>query len=88
MTTINLDLPDMVLDSYQQNLPAITREVKQAFIILEYLSGHLSLKQSAEILELSYRNLLELLWNHGIAVDALNDDELEKQCNDLFELLK
>ena len=88
MTTINLDLPDMVLESYHQNLPAITREVKQAFIIWEYMSGHLSLKQSAEILEISYRNLLELLWNRGITVDALNDDELEKQCNDLLGLLK
>ena len=68
MTTINLDLPDVVLDSYQQNLPTITREVKQAFIIWEYLSGHLSLKQSAEILEISYRNLLELLCRQPLPV--------------------
>ena len=45
MATINLDLPDMVLESYQQNLPAIMREVKQAFIIWEYMSGHLCLKK-------------------------------------------
>ena len=88
MATINLDLPDMVLESYQQNLPAIMREVKQAFIIWEYMSGHISLKQSAEILEISYRNLLELLWNLDITVDALNDDELKKQCNNLLALLK
>ncbi len=44
MTTISLDLPDMVLESYQQNLPTITHEIKQAFIIWEYLNGHISLK--------------------------------------------
>lgn len=88
MTTINLDLPDTILESYQQNLPSLTREIKQAFIIWEYLSGHLSLKQSAEALDLSYRSLVELLWSRGIAVDALNENELESQCNDLLGLLK
>lgn len=88
MISVNLELPDAVLASYNQNLQSLNAEVKQAVIVWEYLNGHLSLKQSAEALNLSYRALLELLWNRGIAVDALNQQELEQQCNDLFELLK
>jgi predicted HTH domain antitoxin len=88
MTTINLDLPDTILESYQQNLPSLSHDIKQAFIIWEYLSGHLSLKQSADVLDLSYRSLVELLWSRGIAVDGLNENELEIQCNDLLGLLK
>jgi predicted HTH domain antitoxin len=88
MTTINLDLPDTILESYQQNLPSLSHDIKQAFIIWEYLSGHLSLKQSAEVLELSYRGFVELLCNRSIAIDALNEHELETQCNNLRELLK
>ena len=53
MTTINLDLPDTILESYQQNLPSLSHDIKQAFIIWEYLSGHLSLRQSADALSLS-----------------------------------
>lgn len=88
MTTINLSFPDSILDSYNQNLQDIIKEVKQVFIISEYQKGHLSLKQSANALDLSYRGFLELLSNRGVAIDALSEKESEEQYNDLFELLK
>jgi len=88
MTTINLSLPDNLLDSYNQNLQAIIKEIKQVFIISEYQKGHLSLKQSANALELSYRSFLELLSSRGVAIDALSKEESEAQYNDLLELLK
>ena len=88
MTTVNLSLPDNILESYNQNLQAMIKEIKQVFIISEYQKGHLSLKQSANALDLSYRQFLELLSNRGIAIDALNENELNEQYNDLFELLK
>ena len=88
MTTINLNFPDSILDSYNQNLQAIIKEVKQVFIISEYQKGHLSLKQSANALDLSYRGFVELLSSRGVAIVALNEKESEQQYNDLFELLK
>ncbi len=88
MTTINLSLTDNLLDSYNQNLQAIIKEIKQVFIISEYQKGHLSLKQSANALELSYRSFLELLSSRGVAIDALSKEESEAQYNDLLELLK
>lgn len=44
MTTISLELPDSLLDSYNQNIQTIINEAKQAFIIAEYQKGHLSLR--------------------------------------------
>ena len=88
MTTISLELPDSLLEYYNQNVQEIIKEAKQAFIISEYQKGHLSLRQSANELNLSYRNFLELLWSRKISIDALNENELEEQCNDLMELLK
>jgi predicted HTH domain antitoxin len=88
VTTINLSFPDSILDSYNQNLQTIIKEIKQVFIISEYQKGHLSLKQSANALDLPYRSFLELLSSRGVAIDALNEKESEEQYNDLFELLK
>lgn len=87
MTSIQLEIPDSILESYQQNLTSITEEVKQGFIIWEYLNGHLTIKQSADMLKLSYRAFIELLSSRGISIDALNDQELNEQCDTLGKLL-
>ena len=87
MTSIQLEIPDSILESYHQNLISITEEVKQGFIIWEYLNGHLTIKQSADMLKLSYRAFIELLSSRGIAIDALNDQELSEQCDTLDKLL-
>jgi predicted HTH domain antitoxin len=88
MTSITLEIPETVLESHQQNLTHITNEAKQGFIIWEYLNGHLSIKQSADMLKLSYRNFIDLLLSRGVSIDALSNDELNKQCADLDALLK
>ncbi len=87
MTTISFDLPDIVLESYQQNIPNLIQDIKQSFIIWEYTNGKLSLKQSADALNISYREFVELLWSRGISIDALNKHELNEQYHDLIELL-
>lgn len=87
MTAIMLEIPDSLLESHQQNLNHIAEEARQGFIIWEYLNGHLSIKQSAEMLQLSYRVFVDLLLSRGIPIDALSPDELNKQCEDLDALL-
>jgi len=87
MTTISFDLPDIVLESYQQNIPNLIQDIKQSFIIWEYTNGKLSLRQSADALNLSYREFLELLWSRGISIDALNEQELNEQYIDLIPLV-
>jgi len=87
MTTISFDLPDIVLESYQQNIPNLIQDIKQSFIIWEYTNGKLSLKQSADALNISYREFVELLWSRGISIDALNKHELNEQYHDLIPLV-
>ncbi len=79
MKTITLELPDVILESYERDTEALKKEMHRGFIIWEYLNGHLSLEECGEILGIGYRGFLELLWNNGIPVDALNDPELEEQ---------
>lgn len=79
MKTITLELPDVILESYERDMEALKKEMHRGFIIWEYLNGHLSLKECGGILGIGYRGFLELLWNNGIPVDALNDPELEEQ---------
>ncbi len=88
MTTISFDLPDIVLESYQQNIPNLIQDIKQSFIIWEYTNGKLSLKQSADALNISYREFVELLWSRGISIDALNQNELEEQFSHLKDILE
>lgn len=88
MTSIMLEIPDALLESHQQNLNHIAIEANQGFIIWEYLNGHLSIKQSAEMLKLSYRAFVDMLLSRGIPIDALSPEELGQQCEDLDALLK
>ena len=87
MTSITLEIPDAIFESHHQDLRDIAKEVQQGFIIWEYINGHISIKQSAEMLKLSYRAFLELLLTRGISIDALSNDELAQQCANLNRLI-
>lgn len=86
MHSITLEIPDAVMKSYGQDVGAVRDEMKRGLIILEYLNGHLSIRECGEILKIGYRGFLELLWNKGIHVDALNENELEQQISQLRSL--
>jgi predicted HTH domain antitoxin len=61
--------------------------MQRGFVIWEYLNGRLSLRECGEILHIGYRGFLELLWNKGIPIDGLNENELEQQLSALRTLL-
>lgn len=79
MSAITLEIPEIILESYQQNINIVKDEAQRGMVIWEYLNGHLSLRECAQILHISYRGFLELLWNKGIAIDGLNESELDQQ---------
>lgn len=87
MQTVNIEIPDAVWESHQHNKQAVQTEVQQAFIIWEYLNGHLSLRESSELLHISYRHFLDLLWSKGIPIDGLNNNELRTQAEALEQQL-
>lgn len=57
-------------------------------VIWEYLNGHLSIQECADILNMGYRSFLELLWNKGIPIDGLNEEELALQVSQLRKLIE
>jgi len=86
MQTVALEIPDVIWGSHQQNIGSVREEVRRGLVIWEYLNGRLTIGECGEILKTGYRGFLELLWNRGIPVDALNDDELEHQVSMLRKL--
>ena len=57
-------------------------------MILEYLNGNLSIQECSDILNIGYRGFLELLWNKGIPIDGLNEEELSMQISQLRTIIK
>lgn len=87
MITITIPIPEAVLVSHRQDLASVTTEIRDGFIVWEYLSGRLSLSECANILQMPYRAFLEMLWSKGIPIDGLNPLELDRQVERLRKLL-
>jgi predicted HTH domain antitoxin len=87
MMTLNVTIPDEISEFHQQNTEIITSQVQVGLIVWEYLNGHLSLSESADILQIPYRSFVDMLWNQGIPIDGLNSEELERQTEQLRKLL-
>lgn len=79
MTTVTLDVPDILAESLKKNPDQIKTDAQCGFIIWEYLNGMLSLHECGALLEIGYRGFLELLWSKGIPIDGLNENELNQQ---------
>ncbi len=87
MSAVVIEIPDIISESYQHNSESMKNGIQRGFVIWEYLNGHLSLRESAKILNISYRGFLELLWSRGIPVDGLSESELEQQVSSLRIIL-
>jgi len=88
MSTITVQIPDIILDVHQQQLETVKEVVQMGLVIWEYLSGHLSIQESGDILNIGYRGFLELLWSKGIPIDGLNEEELALQMSQLRKLVE
>lgn len=60
MVSINVEIPDMVLENYE-NIQLVKTELQKCAIIWEYLNGYLSLRQCGELFDMQYRHLFKLL---------------------------
>jgi len=79
MTTIAIQIPDVIVASDQYNLDTVKQGIQQGFMIWEYLSGHVSLEDCGKMLKIGYRGFIELLWSKGIPLDTLSNEELQQQ---------
>jgi predicted HTH domain antitoxin len=87
MQVINLEIPEAIWESHHRDIQAVKTDVQQGFVIWEYLNGHLGLRECAELLNLNYRNFLDLLWSRGIPIDGLSTEQVETQADALHQRL-
>jgi predicted HTH domain antitoxin len=87
METISVQIPDAILESHHHNLETVKKDLQQGFIIWEYLNGHLSLEECGRLLKMGYRGFIELLWNKGIPIDSLTEQELQEQISNIRKLI-
>jgi predicted HTH domain antitoxin len=87
MSTITIHIPEIILESHQQNLESLKEDLQRGLVIWEYLNGRLSLRECGNILNVGYRGFLELLWNKGIPIDGLSEPELAQQVVSLRNIL-
>ncbi len=87
MATITIEIPDIMLEPHYQGKLQIKNEIQQGIVIWEYLNGRLSLRECSDLLQMKYRNFLELLWSKGIHIDALNQHEIQAQVDYLLQHL-
>jgi predicted HTH domain antitoxin len=85
---INFQIPELILETHQQQIKPIQEMLKIGLVIWEYLNGHLSIQESGDILNIGYRGFLELLWSKGIPIDGLNEDELALQVSQLRKMIE
>lgn len=87
MQTVSVEVPDAVWESHQRDMQALKTDIQQGFVIWEYLNGRLGLRECSDLLRMSYRNFLELLWSKGIPIDGLSEDEVRIQADALHRRL-
>jgi len=87
-TAITFQIPDIIFEAHQQQTESIREVLQVGLVIWEYLNGHLSIQECGDILNIGYRGFLELLWNKGIPIDGLNEEELALQVSQLRKLIE
>ena len=87
-TAITFQIPDIIFEAHQQQTESIREVLQVGLVIWVYLNGHLSIQECGDILNMGYRGFLELLWNKGIPIDGLNEEELALQVSQLRKLIE
>ncbi len=83
MPVMNIDVPDIIIASHQQESESLQEGIERGLVIWEYLNGRLSLRECGELLHIGYRGFIELLWNKGIPIDGLSPAEFDQQLTSL-----
>lgn len=88
MQTLNLEIPEDIIEDYQ-TLENIKKIVFEDFVICEYQKGNLSIRQGAQLLNLTYSEFIQdFLGKHKIPLAIFSEDEQKQQEHWLDELLK
>ena len=78
MKTITLALPE-ALSSRYTNAEVLQDLMLKNFVVAEYQKGNLSVREAAEILDISYTGFIDLLGSYQLSF--INADKREIQSN-------
>ena len=87
MTTISIQIPDDILDNFE-NIEEIQRAVYEDFVIEQRQNGNISLGRAAELLGIKYTEFFDLLGQKGLSYINASTDELDESHKKFKELLK
>lgn len=82
--TINIEIPDPIIENYA-SIDELERSLYEDIIISEFQKGNLSIRDSAELLGLTYEGFIEFLGKRKIPFINATKDELEESYKN-FEL--
>lgn len=75
--TVNIQIPDMIAENYP-TLDELQRGLYEDIIISEFQRGNLSIRDCAQLLDLTYEAFIEFLGKRKLSFITASKDELEK----------
>jgi predicted HTH domain antitoxin len=86
-TTIYVEIPDMILERYTSPTE-LERSIYEDIIISEFQKGHLTIRESAKLLDLTYEGFMELLGERNLSFINASQDELKQSYEDFERFLQ
>ena len=86
-TTIYVEIPDVILERYPSPTE-LERSIYEDIIISEFQKGHLTLRESAKLLDLTYEGFMELLGERNLSFINASQDELKQSYEDFERFLQ
>jgi predicted HTH domain antitoxin len=79
--TISVEIPDVILERYPSP-NELEHSIYEDIIISEFQKGHLTIRESAKLLDLTYEGFIELLGERNLSFIHATQDELEQSYHD------
>jgi predicted HTH domain antitoxin len=85
--TIYVEIPDMILERYPSPTE-LERSIYEDIIISEFQKGHLTIREGAKLLDLTYEGFMELLGERNLSFINASQDELKQSYEDFEQFLQ
>lgn len=76
MATISIDIPDEILESFN-NVDEVRKTVYEDFVIEQRQNGNISLGRAAELLGITYTEFFDLIGKKGLSFINAPKEELD-----------
>ena len=87
MATITINIPDEILDSFE-NIDEVQKTLYEDFIIEQRQRGIISLGRAAELLGISYTEFFDLLGKKGLSFINATPQEINKSYQNFEKIME